>query len=125
MEDVAEDLELRMLSEGRRMLRDSAEKPATSPSNPSTAPISAGKPATLEELQAWLATYTEETFTDAPPLKRLKTAVDVLTLPPSQKRSTGVQKLCGPLEWNVVQKVRGVKRNAEQLHTALVEKSRD
>ena len=76
-EDVAEDLEPRMLSQGRTMLRDSAEKPATIPSNPITAPISAEKPATLEELQAWLATCTEETFTDTPPLKRLKTAVDV------------------------------------------------
>ena len=119
--DVAEDLEALMLSQGRTMLRDSAEKPATAALNPSTATISAETHATLEELQAWLATCTEETFTDAPPLKRLKTAVDVLTLPPSDRRSTGVQKLCGPLEWNVVQKVRGVKRNAQELYAALVE----
>ena len=43
-EDVAEDLEVRILSQGRTMLRDSAEKPATIPSNPITAPISARKP---------------------------------------------------------------------------------
>ena len=42
--DVAEDLEPRMLSRGRTRLRDSAEKLATAASNPSTAPISAGKP---------------------------------------------------------------------------------
>ena len=102
-EDVAEDLEVRILNEGRTMLRDIAEMPAAAPSNPITAPISAGKPATLEELQAWLATCTEETFTDTPPLKRLKTAVDVCTLPPSVTRLFGVQKLCGPQEWNVTQ----------------------
>ena len=104
VKDVAEDLEALMLSRGRTMLRDSAEKPAT----------------TLEELQAWLATYTEETFIDAPPLKRLKTAVDILTLPPSDKRRTGVQKLCGPREWNVKQKIGCVKRNAQELYAALV-----
>ena len=60
VEDVAEDLEPRMLSQGRTMLRDSAEKPST-----------------LEELQAWLATCTEDMCTGTPPLKRLKTAVDV------------------------------------------------
>ena len=106
-EDVAEDLEPRMLSQGRTMLIDSAEKPATAPSNSSTAASSAGKPdeddinssmagaempATLQEVQAWLATCTEETFTDTPPLKRLKTAVDVCTLPPSVTRRTRVQQ---------------------------------
>ena len=43
-EDVAEDLEARMLSQGRTMLTDSAEKPVAAPSNSSTAPTSAGKP---------------------------------------------------------------------------------
>ena len=33
-----------LVMDGRTMLRDSAEKPATTPSNPSTAPSSAGKP---------------------------------------------------------------------------------
>ena len=55
------------------MLIDGAEEPVAVASNSS----SFAKPATLEELQAWLATCTEETFRETPPLKRLKTAVDV------------------------------------------------
>ena len=99
------------------MLIDGAEEPVAAASNSS----SAGKPATLEELQAWLATCTEETLRETPPLKRLKTAVDVCTLPSSRDRRTGVQKLCGPGEWNVTQKVRGEKWNARELHAALVQ----
>ena len=38
-EDVAEDLEVRMLSQGRTMLRESVENPPRKPSNPITAPI--------------------------------------------------------------------------------------
>ena len=75
----------------------------------------------LEELQAWLATCTEDMLRETRPLKRLKTAVAVCTLPADAERRDGVQKLCGPREWDVKQKVRGVKRNAEQLHTALLE----
>ena len=37
-EDVAEDVEVRILSQGRPMLRDIAEMPAAAPSNPITAP---------------------------------------------------------------------------------------
>ena len=50
------------------MLIDGAEEPVAADSNSS----SSAKPATLEELQAWLATCTEETSRAAPPLKRLK-----------------------------------------------------
>ena len=32
-----------------------------------------------------------------------------------------MRKLCGPREWDVVQEVRGVKRNVEELYAALVE----
>ena len=46
-EDVAEDLEVRMLRQGRTMLRDSAEKQPTKPSNPITVPISTEKTATV------------------------------------------------------------------------------
>ena len=76
----------------------------------------------LEGLQAWLARCTEDRSADTPPLKRLKIAVAVCSLPPGDTRRAEVQKLCGPQEWNVMQKVRGVKRTAEQLHNALVEK---
>ena len=107
-EDVAQDLQEQMLNHGKTMLTGGATKPDDS--------------AGLEGLQAWLATCTEDTFTDTPPLKRLKTAVAVCTLPPGERRRVEVQNLCGPQEWNVMQKVRGVKRNASQLHTALVEK---
>ena len=76
----------------------------------------------LQELQAWLATCTEDMLRENRPLKRLKTAVAVCTLPATAERRDGVQKLAGPQEWDVKQKERGVKRNAEQLHRALVEK---
>ena len=76
----------------------------------------------LQELQAWLATCTEDMLRENRPLKRLKTAVAVCTLPSTAERRDGVQKLAGPQEWDVKQKERGVKRNAEQLHRALVEK---
>ena len=91
---------------------------------------SAGKPdeekgtvlESLGEVQAWLTTCTEYMLTETSPLKRLKTAVDVCTLPSTRERCTEVRKLCGPQGCDVQQKVRGVKRNAEQLHTALMEK---
>ena len=41
-------------------------------------------------------------------------------MPASRRRSSGVHKLCGPLEWNAVQKGRSVKRNAQELYAALV-----
>ena len=99
------------------MLIDGVEKLGAAASSSS----SAETPAVLEELQAWLATCTEETFRENLPLKRLKTAVDVCTLPSSHERRTGVQKLCGRGEWSVKQKVRGVKRKAQELHAALVQ----
>ena len=60
-------------------------------------------------------------LTETRPLKRLKTAVDACTLPSTKAWRSTVQKLCGSQDWDVQQKVRVVKRNAEQLHTALVE----
>ena len=76
----------------------------------------------LQELRGWLEARQEQELTATPPLKRLKTAVAVCTLPPTAERRDAVQKLCQPREWDVRQKVRGVKRNAMQLHAALAEK---
>ena len=69
----------------------------------------------LEEVEAWLATCSDDP-------KRLKRALAVCTMPPGKEKRFEVQKLSGSTEWNVTQKTQGVKRTAEQLHSALAEK---
>ena len=73
-------------------------------------------------METWLATCSEDSSVDQSGLKRLKMALAVCTMPPDKERRLEVKSLCSPQEWHVSQKVRGVKRTAEQLHSAFVAK---
>ena len=88
------------------MLADSAAKPEMSNG--------------LEEVEAWLATCSDDSAIENSDLKRLKSALAACTMPPGKERRLEVQNLSRPTEWSVTQKTQGVKRTAEQLHSALV-----
>jgi hypothetical protein len=73
----------------------------------------------LEAAKRWLEASEQENGVLTSPQKRLKVAVDAISMSSCREQRELIQTLCGPHEWNIKQKERGQKRNIEQLRSAL------
>ena len=73
----------------------------------------------LEGAKRWLEASEQENGVLTSPQKRLKVAVDAISMSSCREQRELIQTLCGPHEWNIQQKERGQKRNIEQLRSAL------
>ena len=98
---------------------DDSSGPAQSTAVSSSPAIVQDALPSLEGAKRWLEASEQENGVLTSPQKRLKVAVDAISMSSCREQRELIQTLCGPHEWNIKQKERGQKRNIEQLRSAL------